>query len=279
MAALWMAIITMDDFLLRAGIAGIAVALMAGPLGCVLIWRRMVYFGAALSHASLLGVALGFWLGINVSLSILGLCLCLALLLSYLEKQNLLARDTLLGIFAHAALALGILIISLIEGLRLDLMAYLFGDILATDRVDVYLILGLLFIAAVVLKVIWRDLIALTVHEELARAEGINVDRISLAYVLLLASVIAIGMKTAGMLLIISLLIIPAASARKLASTPEHMSIYASLFGCLSVVVGLGASWTWDLATGPAIVIVATGLFILIGAICKMRVTKKQLEL
>lgn len=251
----------MDDFFVRAMLGGIGVALAAGPLGCIVIWRRMAYFGAALAHSALLGLALGFVLGIDLRLGVLAVCLLLAVCLALLEKQRLLASDTVLGIVAHGALALGLVALALVESLRVDLLGYLFGDVLAIGKTDVYLIFVLAAGSIAVLVRIWRSLLAITVNPELAAVEGIAVERVRIVFVLMLAVVIAIGMKVVGILLIISLLIIPAAAARRLSSTPEQMAFAAALVGVASVVLGLLGSLHWDLPAGPAIVLMATVLF------------------
>lgn len=251
----------MDDFLLRAALGGVGVALAAGPLGCIVVWRRMSYFGAALAHAALLGVALGFLLDINPTLGILILCLFLGITLIMLERQRLLASDTLLGILAHATLALGLVCVAFMERLRIDLMGYLFGDVLAVSSRDLYVIYGLTIASLVVLAVIWRSLLSATVNEEIAEVEGVSVSRAKTMFVLLLATVIAIGMKIVGVLLIVSLLIIPAAAARRLSATPEGMAIASATIGVLSVLAGLASSFQWDVPTGPMMVVAATAFF------------------
>lgn len=256
----------MDDFFLRAILAGAGIALVAGPLGCFLVWRRQAFFGAALSHSALLGVALGFLLGINLTLSIFTLCLLLAAVLVWLERERLLASDTLLGIIAHSALALGLVLLAFIEGIRVDLLAYLFGDVLAVSVEDLILIYVLAIVTITVLVLIWRSLLSLTVNEDLAEVEGVPVTRVRLVFTLLIAGTIAVGMKIVGILLIISLLIIPAATARRLSATPEQMAVIAVVIGALSVVTGLLGSLQWDLPAGPAIVVAATVCFIAIMA-------------
>ena len=256
----------MEDFFSRAILGGVGVAIAAGPLGCFVVWRRMAYFGAALAHSALLGVALGFLLNINVTVGILALCFLVAILLMLLEHQRALASDTLLGILAHCALAIGLISVTFMENLRIDLMGYLFGDVLAVGRNDLYLIYGLLAVTIAALALTWRNMLSVTVNEDLAAVEGIPVVRTRVSFVLLLASVIAVGMKIVGMLLVISLLIIPAATARRLSSTPEQMAVTAALLGTLSVVLGLFGSLQWDVPAGPAIVVVATLLFVLVMA-------------
>ena len=251
----------MDDFMLRALLAGLGVALVAGPLGSFVVWRRMAYFGDTLAHAALLGVALGFLLEFNTNLSVIIVCLVLAVALVALQQQRKLADDTLLGILSHSTLSLGLIALAFMETLRIDLMGYLFGDILAVGNVDLYWIYGCGILAMAVLLFIWRPLLAITVHEELAQVEGVPVTRIRLALMLLIALVIAVAMKVVGILLVTSLLIIPAATARSFARSPEQMALLAAVIGCIAVSGGLFASLEWDLPAGPAIVVSAALLF------------------
>ena len=253
----------LDDFLLRAFLGGLGVALVAGPLGCFIVWRRMAYFGASLAHSALLGVALGFLLGIDPTLGIAAASILLALLLVLLQQQRTLPADTLLGILAHAGLALGLVVLSFFGSLRVDLMGYLFGDILAVSRADLLWIYGGGLLALGVLAVIWRPLLTATLHEELARAEGLPVLQLRLALMLTIAIVIAIAMKIVGILLIISMLIIPAATARCFARTPEQMAVFAALTGTAAVALGLWSSLEADTPAGPSIVVAATLLFAL----------------
>ncbi|MDQ2695889.1 MAG: zinc ABC transporter permease subunit ZnuB [Pseudomonadota bacterium] len=251
----------MDDFLLRALGGGLGVAVAAGPLGAFIVWRRMAYFGDTLAHSGLLGVGLGILLGVNESLGVMAVCLALALILVLLQRQKRLAADTLLGILSHSALSLGLVTLAFLETVRVDLVGYLFGDILAVSRADLYWIWSGGLLALLVLAAIWRPLLAMTVHEELARVEGVAVFRVRLTFMLLIAVVIAVAMKVVGILLITSLLIIPAATARRFARTPEAMAALASALGCLAVLLGLWASMRWDTPAGPSVVAAAALLF------------------
>lgn len=254
--------IIMPDFLLYALLAGIAVALVAGPLGAFAVWRRMAYFGDTLAHSALLGITFGLLLGVNLNVAVAIGCLLLALILVALQHNRFLATDTLLGILSHSTLALGLICVSLFNGTRIDLLAYLFGDILSVNRADVISIwlISLSVIAAIAW--LWRPLLAITVHEDLAHVEGVAVAKTRTLLMLLMALVIAIAMKVVGVLLITALLIIPAAASRRLTSTPETMALVASVIGCISVCLGLLASYYWDSPAGPSIVLAATGLFI-----------------
>ena len=253
----------MPDFLIYALAAGLGVAMVAGPLGCFAVWRRMAYFGDTLAHSALVGIALGLLFNINITLAIVCCCLFLALLLVQLQKQRSLASDTLLGILSHSALALGLVSVSLFADTRIDLFAYLFGDLLMTTTGDILTIAGVAVVVLAILVLLWRRLLAVTIDEDLARVEGEPVAALRTLLMLLMALVIAIAMKVVGVLLITALLIIPAAASRRLSATPEAMAITASLLGCLSVSGGLAASWWWDAPAGPAIVLASSTIFVL----------------
>ncbi len=252
----------LDDFFVRALVAGIGVALVAGPLGCFIVWRRLAYFGDTLSHAALLGVALAFLFEIDITLAVFAVSACVALALLALQKRANLSADALLGLLAHASLALGLVVLAFMSWVRIDLMGFLFGDILATTTADILVIyLGGAAVLAVLLFV-WRPLFAATVNRELAEAEGVAPERANIVFMLLMAIVIAIAMKIVGVLLITAMLIIPAAAARRFATGPEQMALLAAAIGALSVVMGLSGSLAWDTPSGPSIVVAALVLFI-----------------
>ena len=253
----------MPDFLLNALLAGLALALVAGPLGSFVVWRRMAYFGDTLSHAALLGVALGLMLDVSPTLTVTVGCVLLAVLLVTLQQRQPLASDTLLGILAHSTLSLGLVALSFMHDVRIDLMSYLFGDLLAVSHSDLAWIVGGSALVLALLAWLWRPLLAITVHEELARVEGLPVAAIRLALMLLIAVVIAVAMKVVGVLLITSLLIIPAAAAQRHARTPEQMALGASVLGIVAVCLGLTLSWFEDSPAGPSIVVSAAALFLL----------------
>ncbi len=252
-----------DDFIIRAIVAGMAIVVMAGVLGVFLLWRRMAYFGDTLSHSALLGVALGFLTGMNINLWILLVCAAVALLMLYVQHNPRVGSDTLLGIIGHSALALGTVALTFLPTVRVDLMAYLFGDILAVSRTDLLLAWSLAGAVCLVLWWIWRPLLALTVHAELAQVEGVKVWWISGIYMLLIALMVTVAMKIVGVLLLTALLIIPAATARQFARTPEQMAVLAVVAGLLALFGGIAMALQWDTPAGPSIVVMASGLFIL----------------
>lgn len=250
-----------DDFLLRAALAGVGVSLLTAPIGCFVVWQRLAMFGNSIAHCGLLGVAAGILLSIDLTVGVIAVSMLLALLLIGLQGQKLLPQDTLLGILAHAALAAGLLAATFVGGARLDLMGYLFGDILAVSDSDLWWVLFGLIAAGGAMLWLWRPLLALSVHEEIAAAEGVPVAVIRSVFMLLVAFTIALSIKMVGILLITAMLIIPAAAARAFVSTPEQMAVGAAGISVASVLAGLGMSAQFDTPAGPSIVLVLTVLF------------------
>lgn len=253
----------LDDFFVRALIAGIGVALITGPMGCFIIWRQMAYFGDTLSHSALLGVAMAFLFEINITVAIFVMSATISVALLLLQKRANLSSDALLGLLSHSSLALGLVALAFMTWVRFDLMALLFGDILAVSTQDIVIIWVGGAIVMAILCYIWRPLFAATVNFDLAEAEGMKPERANVAFMLLMAMVIAISMKIVGVLLITAMLIIPAATARRFASGPEQMAIIAASLGVMSVIAGLFGSLQWDTPSGPSIVVAALLFFLL----------------
>jgi len=253
----------LDDFFTRALIAGTGVAIVAAPLGCFVVWRRLAYFGDTLSHAALLGVAMAFLLDLNITFSVFLVCAGVAMALVLLQRHASLSSDSLLGLLAHSSLALGLVVLAFMTWVRMDLLGFLFGDILAVSKSDIAVIYAGGAAVLLVLWLIWNPLFAATVNRELAEAEGMNPQRSNLVFMLLMATVIAISMKIVGVLLITALLIIPAAAARRFATGPEQMAIVAAVIGVASVIAGLFGSLSWDTPSGPSIVVASLVLFLI----------------
>ncbi len=253
----------MIDILLPGWLAGLFLACAAGPLGSFVVWRRMSYFGDTLAHASLLGVAIGFLLDINVYYAVILVTLVLALGLVWLERRPYLAIDTLLGIMAHSALSLGLVVVSLMNTIRVDLMAYLFGDLLSVTTQDLWLIGPGVLVVIAIMCWQWRSLLSMTISQELAHVDGVNVQRTRLILMLVTALTIGLAMKFVGALIITSLLIIPAATARRFARTPEQMAGLAVILGMFAVTGGLIFSALYNTPAGPSVVLSASFLFIL----------------
>ena len=252
----------LDDFFIRAIVGGIGVAVVAGPLGCFVIWRRLAYFGDTLSHSALLGVALALLLELNITFTVFCISVVVAMLLMLLQRRASLSSDALLGLLAHSALAVGLVVLAFMTWVRVDLMGFLFGDILAITRVDLMMIwFGGVAVLIALIK-IWRPLFAATVSYELATAEGTRPDFANIVFTVLLAAVIAVSMKIVGVLLITALLIIPAAAARRFSKSPEQMALIAIIIGVFSVWLGLSGSLEFDTPAGPSIVVAALSFFI-----------------
>jgi zinc transport system permease protein len=253
----------MSDFVIRAVLAGIGIALAAGPLGCFVVWRRMAYFGDTLSHAGLTGIALGLIAGVGPTAGMIAMGVALSLALFLLERQHRVPSDTILGILSHAALAIGLIAFAFLDRVRVDLLGYLFGDILAVTGADVVGIYIGAAIALLGLVAIWKPMVTLTVHADMAQAEGVPVDRVRFLFTLLVALSVAIAMKVVGILLVTAMLIVPAAAMRPLARGPGAMAVGSAVIGAIAVTGGMAASLAWDLPSGPAIVATAVVLFVL----------------
>ena len=252
-----------DDFFIRALIAGIGIAIVVGPLGCFVIWRRLSYFGDTLSHSALLGVTLAYSFSLNISLSVFIVSAVVALLLINLQKRTKLAGDSLLGLLAHSTLAIGLVLIGFLSYIRFDLMGLLFGDILAVTIEDLALVWFGGFVILGILYFIWKSLFSATVNFDLSAAEGMKPEVSNLIFTLLLAGVIALSIKMIGALLITGLLLIPAATARNISNSPNQMVFLATLVGVISVIAGLFTSLELNTSSGPTIIVVALILFII----------------
>ncbi len=251
-----------DDFFIRALLGGIGTAIIAGPLGCFIVWRRLAYFGDTLSHSALLGVALALLFEINITVAVFITSLVVAFSLFLLQKRRNLSSDTLLGMLAHSSIALGLVVLAFMSWVRVDLLGFLFGDILSITKTDVFLIwFGGIIVLAMLVK-IWRPLFAATVSPEIAKAEELAPDYTNILFMIMMALVIAISMKIVGVMLITALLIIPAAAARSFSRSPEQMALLAILFGILAVSFGLFGSLQFDTPAGPSIIVSALLLFI-----------------
>jgi zinc transport system permease protein len=259
----------LDDFLVRAALAGISVSLAAAPLGCFIVWRRMAYFGDATAHAAVLGVALSLTLSAPIFAGVLAVCLFMAILVSTLSGKGY-AMDTLLGVMAHSSLAVGLVAASFLSGVRIDLMAYLFGDILAVGKTDLMVIGVGSAMVLILVSYRWSALLLSTLNPDLAYASGVSPQREQLILTIALATVVAVAIKVVGVLLIAAMLIIPAATARPFSKTPESMAFIAAIIGCSASVIGLRASYLLDSPTGPTIVCVVALMFMVSSAIGKI---------
>ena len=256
----------LEPFLIRAIIAGIGVAIIAGIIGCFVVWRKMAYFGDSLAHSALLGVALGLVFGISTNLGTIIICSIFTISLIWLQQKNVLATDTLLGILAHSALSVGMVVLSILER-SIDLHSYLFGDILAVTIMEIYLVMIGGILVLIILSINWQSFVLTTINEKLAKAEGVNILINQLLIMLLMTVVVAVSFRIVGLLLITSMLIIPAATARQLSNSPEKMAFFSALLGVVAVILGIFSSLFFDTPSGPSIVVAAVLIFITISTI------------
>lgn len=253
----------MWELLWPAWLAGSLLALVAAPLGCLLVWRRLAYFGDSLSHATLLGVALSLWLHIPVWGGLVAVCVMIALILASLLAKRQLPSDALLMAVSTTTLSAGLIAISKMDDVRVDLLSYLFGDLLSISSTDLPLLLASLGLVLVCLAYFWRDLLLTTIDEDLAFVEGLPVAKLRLLLLIMLALVVTVAMKAVGSLLITALLVIPSLVARPLVNTPTQMVLLAAMTGVTAVSGGLLSSFYWDTPVGASIVVSAALLFVL----------------
>ncbi|WWP00963.1 MAG: zinc ABC transporter permease subunit ZnuB [Candidatus Dasytiphilus stammeri] len=251
----------MIDLLFPGWLAGILLSIVAGPLGSFIVWRKMSYFGETLAHVSLLGVAFSLLLNLTPFFSIISVTLMFALILIFMEKKLPLAIDTILGIIAHSALSLGLFVISFTRNIRVDLMNYLFGDLLAVNQQDLRKIAFSVILVLIFLRWQWNQLLSVTINSELAQVDGVPIQKIKTLLILLVAFTIGVSMKFVGALLITSMLIIPAATAQRFSRSPEQMVILAVIISMLDVTIGMFLSGYYDTPVGPSIVVTATVIF------------------
>ena len=256
-----------DDFLTRAIIAGVGFALIAGPLGCFVVWQRLAYLGDAMAHSALLGVALGLLLDFNLMIGVFCICSLIALVLVRVGNTSILSSDSALGILSHSTLAVGLVLVSLMYWVRIDVLDFLLGNIIAVTWNEIYVIFCGAAATLGILLWKWNALISLTVNEQIAASEGLRPLQTRSLLMILLAGTIAVAMKVVGIILTCALLIIPAATARQIAGTPEQMAALAAVFGAISVVGGLLLSLEIDTPPGPSIVVAAVSLFVIVAGL------------
>jgi zinc transport system permease protein len=261
-------IMPMDDFLLRAALGAGVLGAAAGPLGCVVLWRRLAYLSESISHIGLLGAAAGLLLGVDPLIGVMTLAIAAALVMSR-AKDGTIPVGTVVGIVGHVGLALGFVLLASMETVRTDLLGYLFGDVLALSNGDVAEIAAAAALILAASAYFWRSWLMSAVNGDIARAEGRAGHVADLAFLVLVAVLVAFGLRVVGALLIVALIIIPPAAARPFARTPESMAVLAGLIGAASAPLGLAAAWWTDIPAGPAIVLAAAAIFALSGLAAK----------
>lgn len=260
----------MDNFILNAILAGVGIALITGLLGCFVVWKKMAYFGDSLSHSAVLGIGIGLYLGINYNISIIFIILIFALLLSYLQNRSSFSNDTLLGILAHGSLSIGIIFISMSKNTNFNLEAILFGDILVVSKLEIYSIYLIAILVYVLIICNWKSLLLNIINKDLAKSQNINNFKMDLILTSLMALVIAVSIQIIGVLLIISMLIIPASTAKQLVNNPRNMVIISTIIAILTLLAGILLSYNFDIPSGPAIIMVNFVLFLIVTLVKKV---------
>lgn len=258
-----------EIFFALVGSVGVAVA--AAILGCFVVWRRMAYFGDSLAHSSLLGTALGIALGVSNDIGVMIVCAIFALSLFWLQRQRILTIDSLLGILAHSALGLGIITITFLGVEDFDLHGHLFGDVMTVGKQQVINIYIVSTIALIAIIRYWQHMVLMTIHEDLAQAEGVSIDKMHILLLALVTIVVAVAMHIVGVLLITSMLIIPAATARQITKSPEAMAIAAATVSVIAVLFAVPLAGYYNIPAGPTIVVAHTIMFIAAIPVALMR--------
>lgn len=265
-----------SDEILVSLFAGIGIAIVAGVLGCFILWGRMAYFSDSLAQSSLLTVALSILYSFNVNLGILIICSLFSLILAYCQYKNILSVDSILGILANSMLSVAIIIVAFMDNVDFSIHQYLFGDLDLIKISDLYWIyIGGLFIIVLII-INWSSLLLSTINEDLARAENLNVFAMNVMKMLLLSIFVAVSMRVLGILLITSMLLIPAATSRQLTKSPETMAIVSALIGIASMLLGLWMSICFDLPSGPIIIVVSTSIFVTFLIVLKIQSIAKS---
>jgi zinc transport system permease protein len=259
---------TMSEFLTypfiqRALIASVMVGILCPFIGNFVVLRKMSFFSDAIAHAAFAGIAAGLLLGIDMSISSVAVAVLIALIIAFLSEKTALSHDTVIGIAFSGAIAAGLLIIGMMKGYRADLFTFLFGDILAITGADLFLIFIVGVLTILILLIFFKPFLQITFNRDLARVEGINVRLFEYMLFIIIAVVVTISLKIIGIILVTSLLIVPAAAAKNIASSMKRLFMISCLFGVVSGIVGLVGSVYLDTASGPTIVMVSIVIFFL----------------
>lgn len=262
-------------FMQRAFIGGILTGTMGGLLGSFTILRQLSFFSEALGDASLLGISLGFIIGLNSSWILLPFAVFFGIVFSYLLEHTKLWTDALLNILCSSSLALSIVILSFMGQYKGGIDTLLFGDILAVQRIDLVISAVLLIICAVFIMLTLRTQMMLVLHEPMAIARGVSVATHRTAFIILLSMVVGVSIKSIGALLVSAFIVIPACSARLISRNFNHHILFSAALGALSAMVGILLSALFDLPSGPSIVVTQTIIFLMCQMVAQFRVSLK----
>lgn len=251
-------------FMQRAIIGAVLMGILGGLLGSFVTLRQLSFFSHAVGHAALVGVALGILLNTNPTWMLLPFTLIFGVVVLYLIDKTDLATDSVLSIVLSGALAIGVILTSFIKGYRGNLMAVLFGDILAIDNTDLILTLLILMASSVFLLSTLPQQILLTLNSDVAQVQGVPVQLYRYGFVILLSLAVAVAIKAVGVLLVNAFLVIPAATAKLMSHHFNRFLIFSLVVGCSTSIAGMVVSGLFNLASGPSIVFVQFLIFVVV---------------
>lgn len=259
-------------FMQRAIIGAILMGILGGLLGSFVTLRQLSFFSHAVGHAALVGIALGVLLNTNPTWMLLPFTLVFGVIVLYLIDKTDLASDSVLSIVLSGALAIGIILSSMIKGYRGNLMSVLFGDILAINTTDLILTLLVLISSTVFLLSTLPQQILLTLNPDVAQVQGVPVQLYRYGFVILLSLAVAVAIKAVGVLLVNAFLVIPAATAKLMSHHFSHFLILSIIVGSGSSIAGILVSGLFNLASGPSIVLVQFLVFVIVFTCMKLRI-------
>jgi len=251
------------EFMQRALIAAVVVGVVAAVVGCFVILKGMAFIGDALPHASFGGVAVAFALGFNLHLGGAAAALLTALTIGFIARRGLVRYDTAIGIVFVGAFALGILIVSRQSGYVVDLFSFVFGNVLGVSWTDVWLSVGLGGFILVAVVLFYKELLFTAYDPSMAAASGVPVAAMQYGLLVLIGLTVVLALQVLGIVLVLAMLVAPAATAQLLTRRLPPMMALGALVGAVSAVCGLYIAWYADVAASAAIVLTATGFFLL----------------
>lgn len=259
------------DFIKNALLAVIVISPIFGLLGTMIVNNKMSFFSDALGHSALTGVAIGALIGIsNYSVSMIAFAVVFALLLNYVKQKGTTSADTIISVFSSTAIAIGLVILSKTGGIN-KYSSYLVGDILSISTGEILTLLITLVLTFIAWLAIFNKLLAISVNPMLAKTKGINVTLIENIFVVIIAVIVMVTIRWIGILLINSLIILPAASSRNISSNVRLYTLNSIIISLISGILGIVISFCAGLATGPTIVVVSATLYFITLALRKAK--------
>lgn len=254
----------MDDFLVRSLLMGAGFSILAGPLGAVMVWRRLSFLGDTVAHSALLGLAFALLCNVSSALMLTVVCLLFAIVLIFIPLRSKVSLDAILAILSHGSLALGLVVLAMLKQSTVMVSGFLFGDILVVTWEEVIGTFALAGVMVILLTCFWRPFLTTLISEDLATADQVRILWVKLAYAVTLGLAVGLLLKTIGVLLMTALLIIPATAARYIAQSPLQMMVLGSCLAMVSYGFGFWGSYAWDTPTAPSVVVTALGLVVLL---------------